>query len=246
MGCAFCELGVEPFARNLSPVEMRDQADLVLGEARLRGWGPEPGQLKITVANGGEPLLNPRLPEALGLLGELGASFKVSTVLPRGNRASETLTRAAEFAAGYGQPVQLQISLISTDEAERIKLSGGAAADFATVRRAAETWRTLNPSGRKVNLSLIVSATTPCDVAQVAEQFPAELFRFRFREYVPTMNGTGHGLEAVARERLVAIKDGFRQRGYDVFDDASPTATERKFGLVANAVRRMYLDMTRD
>lgn len=246
MGCQFCELGAAKFGRSLTPDEMAAQVHMILAESAAAGFDLTRVRHKVTVANSGEPLLNQRIADALAdIASVVDCSFKVSTVLPRGPKPRQRLAEIAAFSRRHPHPVQLQLSLISTDEATRVRLSGGGAASFAEVRGAAEDWLSVNPSGRKVNLSLIVTESTPCDVGKVSAAFPAELFRFRFREYVPTKNGAGNGLEPVSRDRLAGIKSEFRERGYDVFDDASPTATERRFSLVANSFRRMYLDMTR-
>lgn len=243
MRCEFCELGAERFVRNLTPAEMLLQVVMVLQEAAKLGFYVNMPH-KITIANSGEPLLNPSLLDGLELLNGFGTSFKISTIVPKGAKVLERVADIAAFAATCLQPIQLQISLISTDESERIRISGGGASDFATVKRVAEIWRSKNPNGRKVNLSLILTEESIFNIEHVVNQFPAELFRFRFREYVPTVNGTSHQLSRISAERLLSIKGQFRTYGYDVHDDATPTSTEQKFGLVANSIRRMYLEMS--
>lgn len=244
MRCSFCELGTERFGRNLTEEEIAGQALMMLSEARLRGFDPDRQPHKITVANSGEPLLNPRLIGGLERLAGVPSSFKVSTVLPAAKTASDTLVRLAAFAAALDRPVQLQISLIATSEEARSRVSGGRVADFSGIRKAGETWRDRNPNGRKVNLSLIVTSDMPCEPADVVGVFPPDLFRFRFREYVQTRNGAGNGLAIVTAPRLVAIKKKFASHGYEVGDWASPSPTERAFGLAANVIRRTYLDLT--
>ena len=241
--CSFCELGAERFVRNLSKEEIRDQAFMILGHARLQGFDVDRVPHKITVANSGEPLLNQRLVDGLELLAGYPASFKVSTVLPAAKAATDALARLADFAAQLGQPVQLQVSLLSTSEERRAQVSGGRVADFRGIRAAGEMWRSKIPSGRKVNLSLMLTSDMPCDADAAAKFFPTELFRFRFREYVPTRHGDASGLEVASAVRRAEIKDAFGAKGYEVGDWASPTPTERKFGLAANVIRRMYLDL---
>lgn len=243
MRCAFCELGSERYARNLTAEEIRAQADLMLEEAALRGFDVAATPHKITVANSGEPLLNPRLVDGLERLREVPASFKVSTVLPDSKIAENVLGRLADFSSGLDRPLQLQISLISTSETERSRMSGGRVAGFRQIREAAAKWQAKHADGRKVNLSLMLTADMSCDAAAIAAIFPAELFRFRFREYVPTRHGSGNGLKKIDSERLTSVKDAFRERGYEVYDWATPSPTEWKFGLAGNVIRRMYLDM---
>lgn len=245
MACAFCELGPEKFARSLTKEEIRDQALLMFGQAALYGFTPEHTPHKVTVANTGEPLLNPALVDGLELLSTLPTSFKVSTVLPAAKTAMVTLERLADFAAGLSRPVQLQISLISTSERQRQEMSGARVADFRRIRQAAELWRRKNPAGRKVNASLILTDGMMSEVDDVLAVLPPELFHFRFREYVPTVHGESRGLDVIPSARLAAVKDRFREHGYEVGDWASPTPTERRFGLAGNVIRRMYLDMVR-
>jgi len=240
LGCSFCEL--DGFVRNLTARELHDQARLMIGEAFRYGFDPTGTPHKVTVADSGEPLLNPFLVSGLESLRDLPVSFKVSTVLPAARAAWRNLERLADFAAGYERPVQLQISLISTSEERRLRSCRGRIAGFDRVREAGELWRSRNPRGRQVNLSLIVTDDMPCEAARVVRIFPPELFRFRFREYVPTRHGAAAGHVAVSPERLRRIKRDFASRGYQVGDWASPSPVERRFGLAANTIRRMYLE----
>ncbi len=244
MRCTFCELGEERFARNLSPEEIRDQAVLMLEQAQMRGFDAVHVPHKVTVANSGEPLLNAQLVDGLDLLAGLPVrSFKISTVLPRSEVTAKVLADLADFAARTERPVQLQISLISTLEERRFRMSPGAAS-FRKIREAGEIWHSKNPTGRKVNLSLILAEKMPCVAADVVGMFPSELFRFRFREYVPTENGRDHGIREISPERLADIKREFAGQGYEVGDWASPSPMERKFGLASNVIRKTYLRMT--
>lgn len=246
MSCAFCELGQESFARNLTPEEFREQVLLMLDEAARHGFHPDVTPHKVTVANTGEPLLNPGLIDGLELVAEtLSASFKVSTVMPATRIAKETLARLADFSARCRHPVQLQISLISTSERQRQGMAGARLAGFGEIREAAETWRRKNPNGRKINVSLILTSGMAADVDDVFNRLPPDLFRFRFRDYVPTAHGESNGLAVIQSSRLSDIKDRFRERGYDAGDWASPTPTEWRFGLAGNVIRRMYLEMTK-
>lgn len=245
MGCDFCEIGSEGFVRNLTSEEIRDQVHLMVHHARAHGSVLADTPHKVTVANGGEPLLNPDVVEGLEMIAELPVSFKVSSVLPASRSAFAVLTRLAEFSARSALPVQLQISLISTSEEARQEACGIRIAGFKEIREAGELWRSKNPSGRKVNLSLMLTSDMPCEPERIRDVFPPELFRFRFREYVPTIHGRVHQLNIATPARIDLIKRAFAENGYVVGDWGSPSATERKFGLVANSIRRIYLDLIR-
>ena len=246
MRCSFCELGGVRRRRNLTAAEMAGQVSLVMTEASRQGLNFSAAPYKVTVANSGEPLLNPNLIGALERIAGPRVSFKISTVFPSSSKALRNLEKLACFARVYSQPVQLQISLISTVDSVRRKVVGANVGTMRQIRDAGDKWRRLNPGGRKINLSLIVTDAMPCDPQDTLKLLPPELFRFRFREYVPTFQGQSHGHGEVTPERLRRLKDDFAANGYEVSDWASPTATERRFGLASNAIRRMYLEVTRN
>lgn len=243
--CAFCELGWEKFVRNLTAREISDQVLLMRDCCKQSGVdGVDLDKAhKVTVANSGEPLLNPQLVDGLAFIDPPPASFKVSTVFPVSARARSVFDRLADFAAQqHPRTVQLQISLISTSQMQRSRVTGGHVAEFVAIRNAAESWRIKNPLGRKINLSLILTDDRLVEVAHVAAIFPPELFRFRFREYVPTEHGKSHALNRVSATRLAAIKESFLEQGYEVGDWGSPTSTEWRFGLTGNVIRYRYLN----
>ncbi|MBI4450996.1 radical SAM protein, partial [Candidatus Woesearchaeota archaeon] len=242
MQCVFCELGQEKFARNLTAQEMFDQVKLMLSIAEQYGAATAKTPHKVTIAKTGEPLLNPDITQGLEKIAAYGYSFKISTVFP--HACQKRLEAVADFASHYAQPVQLQISLISASEEYRSKSAGSGAACFDEIRAGAQYWHDKNPA-RKVNLSLILTEDVPCRVQDVKSVFPAELFRFRFRNYVPTKNGDNANLRTMTRERFEQVLAEFRETGYDVNEAATPTPTELRFGLAANVTRRRYLDMTR-
>jgi len=160
--------------------------------------------------------------------------MKVSTVFPRGERTRKAIAVLAHHASTSDRSVQLQVSLISTDERYRREMAGPLAAPFSEIRTAAEEWRAINPKGRKFNLSLILAEETPASAEAVRDIFPPELFRFRFRNYVPTAHGNEHGLTRLSDMRLASIKNDFRNFSYEVTDHATPTETEWRFGLASN------------
>ncbi|MBI4148198.1 radical SAM protein [Candidatus Woesearchaeota archaeon] len=242
MSCSFCELGSERFVRNLTAQEIADQVTLMLDIAQKHGIDTARVPHKVTIAKTGEPLLNPHVREGLERIATLSQSFKISTVYP--HNCHERLKEIADFASHYQRTVQLQISLISTSEEYRRKTAGKGVAGFEEIRAGAHYWREKNPTGRKINLSLILTEDVPCDVRSVRHIFPPELFRFRFRNYVPTTNGTSAGLHTLPQQKFEQILEEFRTVGYDVNEAATPTPTELKFGLAANVTRRRYLEMT--
>jgi len=241
--CQFCELGNERFARNLSALEIYDQIMLMLQIASRSGIDIDEIKHKINVAKCGESLLNDRLIEALEMIIPFSFSIKVSTIFPGGTKAWRNFHRLAMLTAIYPEPIQIQLSLVSTDEKYRRKAIGLSLASFKEIRQASEDWFELNPKGRKINLSLILTDKVPVDVNQICDIFPSNLFHFRFRNYVPTFHGQDIGLKTISINRFEAIKKSFADKGYEVGDWATPSPMEQKFHLASNVTRRRYLQI---
>lgn len=244
--CSFCELGEEAFLRNLTPEELAIQFRIMHEATGKLGLLREGKPLKVNVAGTGEPLLNDALVEGMRLIAsQQQVSFKVSTVFPGNMKARRNFERLADFASEYDCPVQLQVSLISTDETFRRSAAGIRLTEITEISKVAKLWRAGAPVRSQINMSLILTDDVPVDVNAVAEHLPPEYFRFRFRHYVPTQNGIRHQLLAVTPEKIATIHEDFRRRGYYVGVEATPTATEWEFGLASNVTRRRVLDELR-
>lgn len=241
--CKFCEVGNEKFTRSLTADEIYEQAILMLQIASGFGVDIDAIKHKASIAKTGEPLLNPQIAEGIRKLSELFCSFKMSTIFPDNNLARRNYQELAEFSGRYADSFQMQISLISTSEEYRQKYSSVKLMTFNDLVKSSEMWRKLNPQGRKTNLSLILAEQIPCSAEAVLGTFPPELFRFRFRPYIPNQYGAGNGLTPLSSDRLMQIKRDFEINGYEVDEGATPTPNEVKFGLVANVTRKRYLDM---
>lgn len=238
--CSFCNAGNQPFVRNLSAQEIYEQVVLILQQASQYGFDLDSIEHKVNYAKSGDPLFNPEFTRGIERIGEFNFSYKVSTVFPAGNQTMERFRQIADFAAAYTNNVQIQISLISTSERYRNKVADIRLASFADIKRAAEYWRDKNPNGRKINFSLILTEEDPVNVDEVYNIFPPELFRFRFRNYMPTEHGTSQGLETITRERFERIMDRFRKKGYEVGTWATPTPMEKRFRLASNVTLARY------
>ncbi len=146
--CSFCELGNEKFTRNLTSLELYDQVLLMLQQADQYQIDIDAAKHKVTIANTGEPLFNRDLVHGLERIAEdLEPSFKISTIVPSGG--TKNFYDLALFASTYQQPVQVQISLISTSETYRSKAAGIKVASFNEIKQAADFWREKNPRGEK-------------------------------------------------------------------------------------------------
>jgi hypothetical protein len=240
--CSFCELGDQDFVRNLSSDEMFEQVVLMLQQAKSSGHDLE-AKHKINWAKSGDCLFNPEFVNTLERFVDFGYSHKVSTVFPSGQKVMDRFKAVADFASQYSAPLQVQISLISTSEQYRQKAAGIRLASFQEIRDAAQYWRTANPDGRKINLSLMLTKQNPINIQTAVDNFPPELFRFRFRNYVPTQNGLQNNLDTIAEQRFKEIYKEFQDRGYEVGTWATPTPVEQKFGLASNVTLRRYLQI---
>jgi len=239
--CSFCALGNAPFTRNLTANEIYEQAVVMLQQAARYGIDIDTNKHKVNIAKSGEPLFNNHLVAGLEKIATLDFSFKVSTVFPFGK--IEHFKDITHFAADYHEPVQIQVSLISTSEEYRRKAAGIRVASFQEIREAADYWFENHPKGRKINLSLILTGDVPCKAKEVAPLFPPDLFRFRFRNYVPTGHGKDHDLTTMGQWRYDMLKDSFADEGYEVGDWAAPTPIEQRFQLAGNVTRGRYLRM---
>ncbi len=241
--CVFCDLGKEKFVRNLTKEEIIDQVRLVLLLAGGYGFDLDNTKHKIDFGKTGEPLLNGAIVPAVEKLAELSFSYKLCTTFPDSRMAYENFRALARFASRHSEPFQPQISLVSTSEAYRRRVIGTNIASFDQLRASAEQWANQNPEGRRINLSIILSEDTPCDVRDVYGTLPPELFNMRIRKYVATAHGRQNGLHTADDARIRRIQESFREKGYSVRDEAMPTAVELRSGLASNVTRRRYIGM---
>ncbi|MBU1974839.1 MAG: radical SAM protein [Nanoarchaeota archaeon] len=238
--CHFCDLGSQPFVRNLYPQEMYDQVALMLQQAMKYGIDVPKSKHKINYAKSGEPLFNPHFVEGLETLSELDFTYKIATIFPSGQQPMARFQNLARFASNYTAPTQIQISLISTSEEYRQNSIGTPLASFKELRKAADYWKTQNPNGRKINLSLIMTEDVSVNIDEISDIFPSELFRFRFRNYVETEHGLSQGLETITQNRFDVLAKQFQDRGYEVGTWATPSPVEQRFGLASNVSLRRY------
>lgn len=238
--CSFCEIGPENFKRNLSVDELYEQVILALKLQQKAGIDIEEKKIKVSTGKMGETLFNNDFVGGLEKIAQLGASYKPATIFPDSKRCYENFERIARFAASYSEPLHIQVSLVSTSEKYRQGVTKLKLAGFKKIREMGERWKELNPNGRDINLSLILSSEVPADPDDVCGILTPDIFRFRFRNYVPTDNGRENYLAKIELEKMRELKKRFADKGYKVSDWATPTPTEQRFGLAASVTRRRY------
>lgn len=238
MRCTFCNTRLQP-GRSLRVTEMVDQTNLILREALQHGVSIDANYgIKINIAKTGESLENPHLTDAMRQLLELDmpVRFKVATVFPAGKNAQQNLTQLTELAASIQATIQMQISLISTDEDYR-KATAGPVASFQEIANAALHWRSKNPPRSQWNLSLILAEETPCNPADIVDIFPPEHFQIRPRDCIATEEAINNNLTPISEKRHQQICAALREAGYTVSLAGRPTTTEKDNRLAANATR---------
>ncbi len=241
--CSFCVLEKEQFIRNLSAKEIYEQAILMLKQAKQYGMDIDGIKHKVTIANTGEPLFNNEVVDALKLISDLSVSFKISTIFPAAKKCKQNFEKIASFASNYAEPVQIQVSLLSTDENQRNQIAGIPVASFKELRNAADYWRNINPNGRKINLTFTLTNDTCCCVDDVYQLFPPELFKFRFRPCIVTTNAKENGLLGIDTTKFERIRTDFQEKGYEISNLEVSTPTEKIFGIAGNTMRKKYIEM---
>ncbi len=235
MQCNFCEIG--PFRRgtNLTGPEIAAQITIL---SRLLGLkGRRLRNKKVNFAGSGDSLLNPHVVDGMRLIAQqFHFRFKISTVLPNTPQALEILREIAAFAAEYDLPVQLTISLITTNDEYRREVVGPLASTNEQIAAAVALWYQCNPRGRQPNLSCILTDKTPMDPCELAglstARFPV---RLRLRPMMPTANSQNHGLTRVADADYNLLVRRFEAAGFKVSTAGRQTPTEVHFGVASNA-----------
>jgi hypothetical protein len=239
IGCNFCEL--TDTGRNLTVNEMLAQISFMATVAKAHDGNNFTNKpLKVNIAKTGEPMLNPNIPEMMNSAQIVfpNLSYKYSTVMPDIKFLRERFREIACFAKTYKDgSVQIQISLISTNEEFRRRSTRTRLASFARIREALEIWRDTNPDGRTANCSLLVGNDTPCDPAELRNTLPPELINLRIRKIISTAHSRSSGIEEASKRKVEDILHRFQESGYNINDAGLPTPTEEKYQLASNVTR---------
>ncbi len=246
VGCNFCEL--TDSGRNLSATEMVNQVLFMANTAvTIDDVDLDHQGLKINIAKTGDPVFNPHMVEFMQNLPALfpRVSFKYSTVMPDVSFLMERVQNIARHASTYKDgSLQLQISLISTNEIFRRASARARLAPLASIRGAVDAWRNANPEGRVPNASLLVGADTPCDPNEIKDVLPPDLIYLRVRPIIPTRHSRASGIRDATTAVVDAIVNKFRDAGYTISTAGVPTPTESKHNLASNVTRQNLLGGT--
>lgn len=243
VGCAFCDMSDLPYRGNLSAKQIYEQVPLMLSQGINSGYDVENQPLKISFVKGGEGILNPEFPKALELIArDLPVPIKVSTTFPDVNNSRDTFRRIQEFAKNYDQVVQIQNSLISTDEEYRQSQARVPLIPFRDLKQIAENWRENVPNPRKFTLTFTLTQGTPCDPEEIYDVLPPENFAIRIRNWMPTNPGLDSGLIEPDQKKVFETTRKFEDYGYQLIP-GKPGGTERKYKLTAGHLIKIYADL---
>lgn len=219
VGCDFCRCG-QPRA-NLMPVEVVEQIRLLQTAAIHHGISLEEAN-KISFADGGELLLNPRCMEIIrAVTNHLPAPVKVSTVLPDSALARRNLAELMKFTHIYVHGVTLQVSLYSTDENIRQMSAAVQLYSFDSIRELGREWTNNHPQRRKITLTFTLTSESRVDPHEITNVLSPELFKIRLHPH----KENGSGFERLAPSACLKLEREFHDAGYDdtyldEYDDA--------------------------
>lgn len=193
-GCKFCDVPLVGPGVNASFGDIMEQIQAV---AALHPEVTHCDRLNVHYARMGEPTWNPAVLETARALREIegfNVHPVVSTMMPRHNRG------LAKFIAawidiknrGYGGEAGLQLSINSTDEAERDDMFSGSALPLADIASIMATMP--DPVGRKYTLNFAIAEYT-IDADLLARLFPPSRFICKITPMHKTAMALDHGIE---------------------------------------------------
>lgn len=215
MKCHFCEVTDLPYRRSLTAQELEDEAVIITQRAVANGFSITDKPIKVAFVEMGEPFMNKYLPEGIErITGILPAAVKVSTTFPDHKTAYENAEKIIQFASTYNRPVQMQISLHSTNEDYRRSVCRFPLADFKTIAEFGEAFKKYGNGKRKVNLSFTLNKKTPCKASDIIDVFSPEYFAVRLRDMLSTEPSEKNSLDRISFEEISRLEQEFKQAGY--------------------------------
>jgi 23S rRNA (adenine2503-C2)-methyltransferase len=176
MGCEFCDVPMVGPGKNAT---FHDLTGQILTALTLPGVPDHTKRLNIHFARMGEPTWNPAVLDCGKWIAEhLGDAYTphpvVSTMMPSKNQWLKTFVHTWMRLKNrvYRGNAGLQLSINSTDDAERARMFSGNA---CTLEEIAEIMRGIIPVGRKITLNFAVAGYT-VDCERLARLFSPELY----------------------------------------------------------------------
>jgi len=176
MNCKFCDVPKVGAGKNAT---FHDLCGQILTALTMKDVPPYTKRLNIHFARMGEPSWNPAVLDCGKWISEhLGDAYNphpvVSTMMPRKNEWLKTFIHTWMRLKNrvYRGEAGLQLSINSTDEAERQDMFSGNA---CTLEEIADIMRGIIPVGRKITLNFAVADYT-VDAEKLARLFSPELY----------------------------------------------------------------------
>lgn len=220
MGCEFCDVPKVGPGKNATFGDLTGQ---ILTALTLPGAPNHTDRLNIHFARMGEPTWNPAVLDCGKWAAEhLADSYNphpvVSTMMPRKNEWLKTFVHSWMRIKNrvYRGNAGLQLSINSTDEAERERMFSGNA---CTIAEISEIMRGIVPVGRKITLNFAVAGYT-VDPAVLLKWFPPEWYIIKLTPMHKTSTACAAGVETIGDyttpEPYQELEEKLKLAGYDV------------------------------
>lgn len=220
MGCEFCDVPRVGGGRNATFGDMTGQ---ILTALTLPGVPNHTKRLNVHFARMGEPTWNPAVLDCGKWIAEhLGDAYNphpvVSTIMPRRNEWLKTFIHTWMRIKNrvYRGNAGLQLSINSTDEAERERMFNG---NSCTLLDIAEIMRGIVPVGRKITLNFAV-AEYIIDPDVLLRWFSPEWYVIKLTPMHKTGMATANGIETkgdyTTPEPFLDLESRLKAAGYDV------------------------------
>jgi 23S rRNA (adenine2503-C2)-methyltransferase len=178
-------------------------------------------KVKIQFARMGEPSINPYV---LELLEELPNRYKipglipcVSTIAPNGTEDFFDQLLSIKNTLYSNGKFQLQFSIHSSDEKERVKWLPSNIWDFSKIAAFGKRW--YRPGDRKITLNFAVSDKSIIEPSVLVQFFDPQYFFIKLTPINPTnkaeRNNLQSGITVQNEENFHLVKE-FQRHGYEV------------------------------
>lgn len=200
MKCKFCDVPKYGFYGNVSLNELIYQIKTIILNEKVR----ETDRFNVHFARMGEPTWNENVLAFSIILKELvkscGLKAKtvhpvISTMLPKANKklAQYLRTWCSIKNDFYNGEAGLQLSINSTDDAQREKLFDGKSLSLQEISELAKSFPM--PNGRKYTLNFPVTNQTILDVKRLSELFDKDKFIVKITPIHETNSAIENGFE---------------------------------------------------
>lgn len=215
VGCDFCKVSELPLVRNITPYEYLQQVSGVVENVSDVPWHDPKRPMKISLGRAGEPFLNKYTIEGIEKIANAySPNFQIFSVMPSSPTSSKILEDLIDFAKDYDKPVQLNISMhTSNEERRRSIMPQGHLMSFKEINDFGAKWSS-NVNKRKINLSFLLIENNEFNINKVREIFDPKDFVIRLTFYLPSSKETARKYTPSDNSRMTKVADEARDLGY--------------------------------